>query len=188
MASKLFSSGAPSNSKSVKGYSLYGVKAEKINAKPSHSLETWFKNKIVVQPSHRALVHLRFKWYNEVLSVPAVLFQVSIVFYWLLVGYLLFCVKKLFLSFTKDEVFTDKNAFYIMSSALVLMGLPLVNWINQELFLNCIAVLSLNDSGYALQNGASLFGSETFVGLAMLAFGVAFKTGINLRNENESFI
>jgi hypothetical protein len=63
-----------------------------------------------------------------------------------------------------------------------------VNWINQELFLNCIAVLSLNDSGYALQNGASLFGSETFVGLAMLAFGVAFKTGINLRNENESFI
>ena len=68
------------------------------------------------------------------------------------------------------------------------MLLPVMRWITQEFFLNCITKLSLNSSDYMLHNGTHLFDTETIIGLVLLAFGAAFKSGVVLSRENESFI
>lgn len=183
----LFMKAAPV-SHSVKGYKVYGVKVEKVDEKSSHSLDQWFNDAIIVQPTNRALVHVRFKSYDDLFSFPAVLYQASQIIYWLLIGFLIICIKKLFGSFSKDKVFTKRNASLIMIGALVLMWLPIMRWITQNLFINCVNKLDLNDSGYVLHNGLSLLTSETFIGLALLAFGLVFKTAIDIKKENESFI
>lgn len=77
---------------------------------------------------------------------------------------------------------------WISLGAIASMLLPIMNWVTQGLFINCIASLNLNDSGYSLKNGASLFGSETLIGLALLAFGLIFKAAVDIKEENESFI
>lgn len=184
----LFMKAAPGLSHSVKGYKVYGVEVEKVNAKSSHSLDQWFNDAIIVQPTDRALVHVRFKSYDELFSFPAILYQASQIIYWLLIGFLIICIKKLFGSFSKDKVFTKRNASLIMFGAITLMWLPIMRWITQSLFINCINKLNLNDSGYVLHNGVSLMTSETLIGLALLAFGLVFKIAVNIKTENESFI
>lgn len=185
----LFSSTAPITSKSLKGYEVFNVIAKKTKETDNlDHLTTWFKNKVVVQETDRALVHLRFKSYEELFSLPAIGFQLAVLCYWLLIGFLIVCVKRFFLSLTRDEVFTRRNASIIMFASLSLIWLPIIRWLVQELFINCIERLSLNDSGYLLENGEHLFGSETIIGLTLFAFGWAFKVGVNMKNENESFI
>ena len=39
-----------------------------------------------------------------------------------------------------------------------------------------------------LHNGTHVFDTETIIGLVLLAFGAAFKSGVVLSRENESFI
>lgn len=185
---KLFSSGTPLLSHSIKGYQMYDVIAKDKDQKLPQNLDKWFNDKLVIQPTHRALVDLRFKSYSELRSFPAVLFQISQVIYWLFIGLIIVCIKKLFMSFNKDEVFTNKNAGMIIFGAVALILLPIIRWITQELFINCITQLKLNDSSYLLQNGTGIIASETLIGLALLAFGVAFKTGVKMKQENESFI
>ena len=87
-----------------------------------------------------------------------------------------------------NEVFTQKNASTIMFSSLILLWLPIIRYLSQELLLNCIEKLNLNDSGYALANGASLFGAETFIGIALFAIWLAFRVGVEMKKENEAFI
>ena len=87
-----------------------------------------------------------------------------------------------------EWAFTDKNASLIIFGSIGLMFLPIMRWITQELFINCIARLNLNNSDYILQNGVHIFSSETIIGLVLLAFGAAFKSGVTLKTENESFI
>ncbi|NRF38032.1 DUF2975 domain-containing protein [Pedobacter foliorum] len=187
---KLFSSGAPTMSNSTRDYQIYDVIAKnKVQDQVSaQALDKWFNNIVVVQPTNQSLIHLRFKSHSELFSFPAILFQISQLIYWLLIGLIIYCIKKLFNSFNKDEVFTKRNATMILFGAITLILLPIIRWITQELFINCIEKLHLNDSGYLLQNGTGLIGSETLVGLALLAFALAFKAGVNMKQENESFI
>lgn len=185
---KLFNSGAPAVSNSLKGYAMYDIQAKPNDDKGVRSLADWFGKKVVVQPTNRALVELRFKSYDELFSLPALLYQVSQLFYWLLIGFLILCIKRLFSSFRKDEVFTTKNASLILWGSAVLMILPVMRSITQHLFINCITKLNLNDSGYLLQKGVGIIASETFIGLALLAFGLVFKTAIDIKKENDSFI
>ncbi|WP_133577219.1 DUF2975 domain-containing protein [Pedobacter metabolipauper] len=185
---KLFSSGAPRLSKSIKEYEVYDLIAKPKNLKSARTLDTWFNSKTIVEPTHTALVAMRFKSYAELFSLPAVLFQLSQLIYWLSIGYLLLCVKRLFMSFSMDSVFTVRNTSLIMSGAVVLLFLPIFRWITKELFINCMIKLNLNDSNYDIQNLTKLIGTETLIGLALLAFGLAFKAGVDLKNENETFI
>lgn len=186
--SKLCTSGAPSLSNSVKSYTMSNVIAEQKDHQLTKTLDKWFNDQTIVQPVNKAKIDLRFKSYSELLHFPAVLFQISQFMYWLLIGFLILCIKLLFSSFNKNEVFTNKNASIILFGALTLIWLPIIGWVTQELFINCIAKLNLNDSGFSLKNGAHLFASETLIGLALMAFGLAFKAGVNIKQENESFI
>ncbi|MGK6352813.1 DUF2975 domain-containing protein [Parapedobacter sp. DT-150] len=185
---KLFNSGAPAVSNSLKGYAMYDIQAKPHDDKRVLSLADWFGKKVVVQPTNRARVELRFKSYDELFSLPALSYQVFQLFYWLLIGFLILCIKRVFSSFRKDEVFTTRNASLILWGSAVLMILPVMRSITQRLFINCIIKLNLNDSGYLLQKGAGFIASETFIGLALLAFGLVFKTAIDIKKENDSFI
>ena len=184
----LFWNGAPKASNSLKGYEVYGIEVKKAGGESTRTLEQWFNDQTIVQPTNRALVHLRFKSFDELFSASALLYQGSQIIYWLLIGFLIFSTQRLFHSFRKDKVFTNRNASLIMFAAITLMWLPIMRWITQYLFINCINQLNLNDSGYTLHNGLSLFSAETFIGLALLAFGLAFKTAVDIKKENESFI
>lgn len=188
LGGRLFNSGAPALSNSLKGYAVYDIQAKPHDDTGSRSLDDWFGKRVVVQPTNRALVDLRFKSYDELFSLPAILYQVSQIFYWLLIGFLILCIKGLFSSFRKDEVFTTRNASLILWGSAVLMLLPVIRSITQHFFINCIVKLNLNDSGYLLQKGGGFIASETFVGLALLAFGLVFKTAIDIKKENDSFI
>ena len=185
---QLFSVGAPTLSNSVKGYSVYDLAAKPKDFKTERTLADWFGSKVIVEPTYHAMVELRFKSYAELFSLPAILYQLSQLIYWLSIGYLLLCIKMLFAAFSKDEVFSGKNTFIINSAAVVLSTLPMIRWLTKELFINCITNLNLNDSNYELQNTNSLFGTETLIGLAVLAFGLAFREGLNIKSENETFI
>lgn len=187
---KLASVGAPSSSNSLKGFEMYDVIARPIDTtiKPNDYLDIWFKNKVVVQPTNRSLVHLRIKSYQELFSLPSILFQAMQMITWLLIGFLLICVKKIFMAFSKNNFFSNSNGSIIISGAIVLICLPFMQYITQELFINCVNKLKLNDSGYQLYNGTHYLGPETLIGLVLLAFGFAFKSGANLKRENESFI
>jgi len=101
---------------------------------------------------------------------------------------LLLCVKMLFSSFSKNKVFTTKNANLITSGAIVMLALPVIRWATNELFINLIVKMNLNDSSYAIQNQSGISGSETLIGIALLAFSLAFRAGVDLKNENEAFI
>ena len=185
---KLFDSGAPALSNSLKGYAVYDILAKPRDDKNVRSLDDWFGKRVVVQPTNKALVDLRFKSYGELFSLPALLYQASQLLYWLLIGFLILCIKKLFSSFRKDEVFTTRNASLILWGSTVLMLLPVMRSITQYLFINCITKLNLNDSGYMLQKGVGFIAAETLIGLALLAFGLVFKTAIAIKKENDSFI
>jgi uncharacterized membrane protein YidH (DUF202 family) len=133
-------------------------------------------------------VYLRFKTYSELFSLSAISFQLVYFIYFLSIGFLILSVKLFFKSLTKNEVFTAKNASFIMSCGIILICLPVMRWLTQELFINCIHKLNLNDSGYYLSNGVALLDTETIIGLVLLAFGLAFKVGVDIKQENESFV
>lgn len=189
---KLFSSGVPSATKGVKWYEVYNVKAEKYignnTISQNNGLDTWFENKIVINETKRALISLRFKTYTELFSLSAISFQLAYFIYFLSIGFIILSVKRFFKSLTLNEVFTRKNASIIMFCSVMLMWLPIARWLTQELFINCIHNLNLNDSGYHLSNGVGLLGTETIIGLVLMAFGLAFKVGVDIKQENESFV
>jgi hypothetical protein len=189
---KLFSSGVPSATKGVKWYDVYNIKAEKYirnnTVSPNNNMDTWFENKIVVNETKRALISIRFKTYSELFSLSAITFQLAYFIYFISIGFVILSVKRFFKSLTRNEVFTRKNASIIIFCSTVLMCLPIARWLTQELFINCIRKLNLNDSGYHLSNGAGLLGTETIIGLVLLAFGLAFKVGVDIQQENESFV
>ena len=185
---KLFSQGTPTASNSIKGFMLYDMMAKPKNLKDTRSLEEWFDSKIIVDPTFKALVSLRVKSSIQLYSTSGILFQCSQLIYWLAIGYLLLCIKMLFSSFSKDQVFTSKNALIITTGAIIMMALPLIRWLTKELFISFINTMNLNDSGYTITNASSILGSETLIGFALLAFGLVFRAGVDLKNENESFI
>lgn len=197
LAVNVFSSGIPSSGKGVKAYNVYDVKIAPKNIETSQSQQTdvsetldrWFNDTLIIRPVQgKGLVLLRFQSISELFSFPAIVYQISQLFYWFLIGFLIFCIRKLFKSFNNNTIFTDKNASLIIFGSIGLMFLPIMRWITQELFINCITKLNLNNSDYILQNGAHVFSSETIIGLVLLAFGAAFKSGVTLKTENESFI
>jgi hypothetical protein len=189
---KFFSSGVPNASQGIKWYEVYHVKAEpltKANSISSNNgLDKWFNNKVFVSENKKAMVYLRFKTYSELFSLSAISFQLVYFIYFLSIGFLILSVKLFFKSLTKNEVFTAKNASFIMSCGIILICLPVMRWLTQELFINCIHKLNLNDSGYYLSNGVALLDTETIIGLVLLAFGLAFKVGVDIKQENESFV
>jgi len=185
---KLFTPGSPANSTSVKGFGVYNMIAKPADLKTTRTLEDWFKSSVIVQPTHQAHIEVRLKSDAELYSLSALLFQFSQLIYWLSIGYMILCVKMLFGSFSKNKVFTAKNANIITSGAIAMLTLPLIRWITNELFINLIIELNLNDSNYSIQNQSSIIGSETIIGFALLAFGLAFRAGVDLKNENEAFI
>ena len=185
---KLISPGSPAASNSVKGFSVYDMVAKPKDLKHTRTLEDWFSSKVIVEPTYKAFINLRIKSNDELYSFPSLLFQFSNLIYWLAIGYLLLCVKMLFSSFSKNKVFTTKNANLITSGAIVMLALPVIRWATNELFINLIVKMNLNDSSYAIQNQTGISGSETLIGIALLAFGLAFRAGVDLKNENEAFI
>ncbi|WP_055726101.1 DUF2975 domain-containing protein [Pedobacter borealis] len=186
---QFFTSSSPASSKAVKSYEVYNVKLNYFTNKVDEDpLKSWFNDTVVIQKTDRALVHLRFRTYDQLFSLPAILFQFSIVVYWLIIGIIIFLIKVFFQSLTKDKVFTAKNASIIIWGSLLLICLPIARWFSQELFVSCINQLSLNDSKYALSNGEGIIASETIIGLIILAFGLAFKVGVKIKEENESFV
>ncbi|NMN36525.1 DUF2975 domain-containing protein [Pedobacter sp. SG918] len=185
---QFFTSSSPATSKAVKSYEVYNVKLNYFTNKAEDPLKSWFNDTVVVQKTDRALVHLRFRSYDQLFSLPALLFQFSIVVYWLLIGAIIILIKMFFQSLTKDKVFTIRNASIIIWGSLLLICLPIARWFSQELFVSCINQLHLNDSKYALSNGEGIIASETVMGLITLAFGLAFKVGVDIKQENESFV
>ncbi len=186
---QLFTSSSPAISKAVKSYEVYNVKLNYFTNKIAEDpLKSWFHDTVVIQKTDRALVHLRFRTYDQLFSLPALLFQFSIVVYWLVIGVIIALIKMFFKSLTKDNVFTTRNASIIIWGSLLLMCLPVVRWLSQELFVSCIDQLRLNDSKYALSNGEHIIASETIIGLIILTFGLAFKVGVDIKQENESFV
>ena len=185
---KLFSTGSPSASNAIKGFGVYDMVAKPKDLKHNRTLEDWFSARIIIEPTYKALISVRLKSNVELYSFSALAFQFSQLIYWLSIGYLLLCVKMLFNSFSRDKVFTVRNAFIIRSGAIVLLILPCIRWVTNELFLNLIIKMNLNDSNYAIQNQTGILDTETLVGLALLAFGFAFRAGVDIKNENEAFI
>ncbi|MEE1944396.1 DUF2975 domain-containing protein [Pedobacter sp. KR3-3] len=186
---QLFNS-SPKSSHAVKSYKVYNVRLDRKykETNPEDNLKSWFNNQVVVQETNKGLVHLRFKSYAEMFSFSSILFQVSIFVYWLLIGAAIYFARGLFRSFRKDEVFTQKNAWAIMASSLILISLPVFRWISQEFFLNCVNTLHINDSNYTFNNGENLLTSETIIGLVLMAFSWVFKIGVDIKKENESFV
>jgi len=185
---KIFSPGSPAASNSVKGFNIYDMVAKPKNLTNARSLEDWFSSKVIVEPTYKALISIRIKSNDELYSFPSLLFQFTNLVYWLAIGYLLLCVKMLFSSFSKNKVFTTNNAHLITSGAIVMLALPAIRWATNELFINLIVKMNLNDSSYTIQNQTSISGSETLIGIALLAFSLAFRAGVDLKNENEAFI
>lgn len=197
LASNLFSSGIPAVGSGLKAYGVYNVniipKAADGPANQqkdvSQTLDHWFKDTLIISPYQaKGFVQLRFQSLKELLSFSSILYQTAQLCYWILIGLLILVVQKLFKSFSNNTFFTDKNASLIVFSSFCLMLLPVMRWITQEFFLNCITKLNLNSSDYMLHNGTHLFDTETIIGLVLLAFGAAFKSGVVLSRENESFI
>ena len=186
---KVFSISAPALSKSVKGYEMYGVQVKvPANENTNASLEDWFKKKVIVNKTNLGMVEVRFKTYSQLFSFSAIIFQIAQYFQWICIGLLALGTKCFFASLRKDEVFTARNGRMIIAMGFLLMLLPLLGWLAQELFLNCIAILNLNDSGYVLNNGRKFFDSTTLVGLVVIALGLAFKVGVQIKQENEAFV
>lgn len=186
---QFFTSSSPAISKAVKSYEVYNVKLNYFTNKVDEDpLKSWFNDTVVVQKTDRALVDLRFRTYDQLFSLPALMFQFSIIIYWLIIGVIIILLKMFFQSLTKDKVFTTKNASIIIWGSLLLICLPIARWLSQELFVSCINQLSLNDSKYALSNGEGIIASETIIGLIILAFGLAFKVGVDIKQENEAFV
>ncbi|RBQ03274.1 DUF2975 domain-containing protein [Pedobacter miscanthi] len=188
----IFNSGVPSAAKGIKWYTVFNVKAEekvKNNAVSiNEGLDNWFNKGFLVSETKMSSVSLRFKSYSDLFSFSAITFQLAYLFYFLCIGLLILLVKLFFKSLTKDEIFTRKNVSIIIYSSVILMLLPSIRWITQEFLINCITKLKLNDSGYVISNGASFFGTETLIGLVLLAFGLAFKVGVDIKQENEAFV
>ncbi|ARS39544.1 hypothetical protein CA265_07730 [Sphingobacteriaceae bacterium GW460-11-11-14-LB5] len=188
----VFNSGVPSATKGIKWYTVFNVKAEKKVEKGTvsvdDSLNNWFNRGFLVSETKMSSISLRFKSYSDLFSFSAIIFQLVYLCYFLCIGFLILLIKRFFKSLTKDEVFTRKNVSIIIYSGVVLMLLPFLRWMTQELLINCINRLKLNDSGYDISNGVGFFGTETLIGLVLLAFGLAFKVGVDIKQENESFV
>jgi len=188
----VFNSGVPSATKGIKWYTVFNVKAEERVSKSAVStddpLDNWFKRNLLVSETKMSSVSLRFKSYSDLFSLSAIAFQLAYLCYFMCIGLLIILIKRFFKSLTKDEVFTKKNVSIIIWCSVVLMVLPSLRWVTQELLINCINKLKLNDSGYKLSNGVSLFDAETIIGLVILAFGLTFKIGVDIKQENEAFV
>ncbi|GEM_PF-733633 len=197
LVSNLFTSGIPAAGSGLKAYQVYNVNIipKDTNSQAnqqkdiSQALDHWFNDTLIISPYQgKGLVQLRFQSLKELLSFSSILYQIAQLCYWFLIGLLILFVQKLFKSFSDNTFFTDKNASLIIFSSICLLLLPVTRWITQEFFLNCITKLSLNNSDYMLHNGTHVFDTETIIGLVLLAFGAAFKSGVVLSRENESFI
>ncbi|MES2652159.1 MAG: DUF2975 domain-containing protein [Bacteroidota bacterium] len=190
LIAQLFTSSSPSISKAIKSYEVHNIRLEGTQdfAKPGELLKSWFKDNVVVRESNNAVVYLRFRNTHELFSMPALLFQFVYFSYWLFIGILIFNLKMFFASLRKDEIFITKNVYRINIVGFILLLLPLGRWLMQELFINCISSLKLNDSGYVLTNGALLSGTETYCGLIIIALALAFKVGVDIKQENELFV
>jgi hypothetical protein len=188
----IFNAGVPNATRGIKWYSIYDVKAEKKDHNKirttDNGLGNWFNQKVFVSEVKTASISLRFKSYAELFSFSSIAFQLAYLIYFICIGFLVLSVKLFFRSLLRDEVFTRKNSSIIIYSSIVLIFLPVLRWIRQELSINCINNLHINDSGYYLFNGASFFGAETLIGLVLLAFGLAFKVGVDIKQENEAFV
>ena len=106
----------------------------------------------------------------------------------LLTGLLILKFKIFFGSLAKDDVFTIKNASLLITCGLILIFMPILDWLNQESLIWCIESLKLNESGYILTNGAKAFTGRTTIGLILFAIDFAFRVGVNLKQENEAFV
>lgn len=185
---QIFSS-SPKASNGIREYTMFNVITHlKHQEDKVDYLKSWFNDSVIVQKTNRAVVHLRFKNYDDLFSPSAILFQLSFYLYTLMIGAIILFIKLFFNSLSNDNVFTKKNASFIMIASLIVMWLPIMKWISQELFINCIIHLNNNDSNYTFTNGEHLSGSETIIGLILMAFGLAFKVGVNIKQENESFV
>jgi len=188
----VFNSGVPNATKGIKWYTVFNVKAEekveKSMVSADDGLNNWFNRGFLVSETKMSSVSLRFKSYSDLFSFSAIIFQLAYLCYFLCIGFLILLIKRFFKSLTKDEVFTRKNVSIIICCSVVLMLLPSLRWITQELLINCINNLKLNDSGYNISNGVGLFDTETLIGLVLLAFGLAFKVGVDIKQENEAFV
>ncbi|WP_293938335.1 hypothetical protein [Sphingobacterium sp. UBA5996] len=197
LGSNLFKSGIPSLGTGVKAYGIYNVNIIPKNTdiyandqnEISNPLNHWFNDKLIIHPVPlKAFVQVRFQSYKELFSFPSILYQIAQLSYWLIIGFLIFFVQKIFKSFSNNIFFTAENASLIIFSSVCLILLPIIRWVTQELFIQCITNLGLNNSDYILQNGTHFFDTETIIGLVLLAFGAAFRAGDVLSRENESFI
>lgn len=188
----VFNSGVPSATKGIKWYTVFNVKAEekvkKSAVSANEGLNNWFNRGFLVSETKMSSVSLRFKSYSDLFSFSAIIFQLAYLCYFLCIGFLILLIKRFFKSLTKDEVFTKKNVSLIIWCSVVLMLLPILRWVTQELLINCINNLKLNDSGYNISNGAGFFDTETLIGLVLFAFGLAFKVGVDIKQENEAFV
>ncbi|MBO9595609.1 MAG: DUF2975 domain-containing protein [Niabella sp.] len=191
---KICSSGAPALSNSIKGYEVNDiyvtrqVAPDTTHHDPNKTLDQWFKKTTVVQPHNKALVHLRFKTYKELLNPAALLFQLAYYSYYIIIVLAAFQLKMFFGNLSRNEVFTKRNTRKLFITGLLFMLIPLIKSIQNVLFIKAVNSLNLNDSGYAFSYSFRLVAHETVFGVMIIVFSLVFKAGTDVQRENESFI
>lgn len=191
---KIFSSGAPALSGSVRGYEVNNIMAkpqEKPDTTyhdPNKTLDQWFKKTIVVQPHNEALVYLRFKTYKDLLNPTALLFQLAYYSYYIIIVLGAFQLKMFFGNLSRNEVFTKNSTQKLFMIGIFFMLIPLIKSTQGVLFVKTVYNLGLNDSGYVLRYYFRLIAPETIFGAMMIVFSLVFKAGTDVQKENESFI
>ncbi|MCF3110748.1 DUF2975 domain-containing protein [Niabella sp. CC-SYL272] len=191
---KIFSSGAPALSGSVRGYQINNITAKPQKRPdttyhdPGKTLDQWFKKTIIVQPHNEALVHLRFKTYKDLLNPVTVLFQLAYYSYYIIIVLAAFQLKMFFGNLSRNEVFTKKNTRKLFITGLLFMLIPLIKSIQNVLFIEAINGLNINDSGYSFSYSFRLVSPETIFGAMMIVFSLVFKAGTDVQQENEAFI
>lgn len=191
---KIFSSGAPALSGSVRGYQVNNVTAKQQEKPdttyhdPNRTLDRWFKKIIIVQPHNKALAQLRFKTYKDLLSPIALLFQLAYYSYYIIIVLAAFQLKMFFGNLSRNEIFTKNNSRKLFMTGLLFMLIPLVKSTQNVLFVKTVNSLNMNDSGYLLTDVFRLISPETIFGAMMIVFSLVFKAGADVQKENESFI
>jgi len=191
---KIFSSGAPALSGSVRGYKVNNIvakpqeKPDTTYHDPNTTLNQWFKKTAVVQPHHDALVELRFRTHKELLNPVALSFQLAYYSYYIIIVLAAFQLKIFFGNLSRNEVFTKGNTRKLFITGLLFMLIPLAKSIQNVLFIKTINILNMNDSGYLFRYAFRLVSYETIFGAMIIVFSLVFKAGTDVQRENESFI
>ncbi|WP_129715707.1 DUF2975 domain-containing protein [Pedobacter sp. SYP-B3415] len=187
----VLTSASPATSKAIKSFQLEDINVTRRQHQeltPSQTLEGWFKNNVIVHEYKRGTVHLRFRSWNELMSFPAVSFQLGWLLYWLIIGLVVLGVRQLLAALRKNMIFTRRNILWLQVIGFSLIALPLSGWLMKELFIHCISEMGMNDSGYLLHNASRFTSSETIWGSILLVIAFVFRTGAQLKEENESFV